>query len=188
MKPLLCFTLPWAGMTPAPITRKRRMRDFVPVRTCQKGAGSFFLLRSAAAASDTSPVISRERRPTASRSVGEGAADACSLLALTLFVRFRLCVILERSEETRFIPGSESIQRCDLWYPDAICDGKNETSTRTNAQQSETIGSRTRNRSPDTIGAGRCWTKGCGFDWSTTARSPLKAWRLGVPIFDRWRR
>jgi hypothetical protein len=32
VKPAVGFTLPWAGVTPAPTIEKRKMRDFVPVR------------------------------------------------------------------------------------------------------------------------------------------------------------
>jgi hypothetical protein len=33
VKPLVGFTLPSAGVTPAPSDKKVKMRDFVPVRT-----------------------------------------------------------------------------------------------------------------------------------------------------------
>jgi hypothetical protein len=52
-KPTVGFTLPWAGVTPAPSERrKEKMRDFVPVRRV-KGKSEV--------PSITSPVISRER-------------------------------------------------------------------------------------------------------------------------------
>jgi hypothetical protein len=72
---------PWAGVTPAPCVKKK-MRDFVPVR------------RGRANGESTSPVLSRERRPAASRPVGEGSgriANACTLTfsVAPSFVSFR---------------------------------------------------------------------------------------------------
>ena len=43
VKPAVGFTLPWAGVTPAPSV-KMKMRDFVPVRTCWAEADCYFFL------------------------------------------------------------------------------------------------------------------------------------------------
>jgi hypothetical protein len=37
------FTLPWAGVTPAPSVKKEKMRDFVPVRRVSGRWVGFFL-------------------------------------------------------------------------------------------------------------------------------------------------
>jgi hypothetical protein len=42
---------------------KTKMRDFVPVRRVKGGVSLFPVFRTAAAASDASPVTLRERRP-----------------------------------------------------------------------------------------------------------------------------
>src|ERR1700684_4691072 len=76
VKPAVGFTLPSAGLSPAPSEKKTRnvednlsLSGSVPCviqsGVCgAKNPDSFFrLVRTAAAASDTSPVILRERRP-----------------------------------------------------------------------------------------------------------------------------
>ena len=74
MKPAVGFTLPSAGVTPAPSDKKRCGTPSLLEVFRWKNR---FVLRcsypKAAAASDTSPVPSRERRPDASRPVGEGS-------------------------------------------------------------------------------------------------------------------
>ena len=123
MKPTVGFMLPWAGVTPAPSERNRKMArtPFCSEVLAEEAVANYLaqvrVLRSAPLTTRLSRFVAGEAAPKervrgelygrggrrAQPPVGEGSGPHHKSSAAHFFLSLHPCVILERSEESRFL-------------------------------------------------------------------------------------